>query len=270
MKYNIGERIRVKSLDWYNENKNEFEQIRCNTAYFQPTMSRFCGSILTIKNINIDTYNVEENTYYWTDDMFEGLAEEGIYDEEFKNPINSAYDACLDEYNEVPDKLKIVQVFISDKNYQDKVELCLGDDYEIVIEDGRTFVQRKKAKYPTTYEECCKTLVIQPDNIIITNCSGVYGTKYENNLIDKLGALWELIICRDAYWKIAGEEMELDKPWKQDYDDRCFIIANNNGNIHTYEYHGNNNVILAFPTAEMRDAFFENFTDLIEKCKHFL
>ena len=64
--------------------------------------------------------------------------------------------------------------------------------------------------------------------------------------------------------------MGLGKPWNQDYDDICFIIANNNGNIHTYEYHGSDNVILAFPTKEMRDAFYENFKDLIEECKVFL
>jgi hypothetical protein len=28
--------------------------------------------------------------------------------------------------------------------------------------------------------------------------------------------------------------------------------------------------ILLFPTEEMRDAFYENFKDLIEKCKEFL
>ena len=64
--------------------------------------------------------------------------------------------------------------------------------------------------------------------------------------------------------------MGLDEPWNQDYNDRCFIIANNDGIIHTYEYHGSNNVILAFPTKEMRDAFYENFKDLIEQCKELL
>ena len=47
-------------------------------------------------------------------------------------------------------------------------------------------------------------------------------------------------------------------------------LINNNGNIYTYEYHGSNNVLLAFPTEEMRDAFYENFKDLIEQCKELL
>ena len=33
---------------------------------------------------------------------------------------------------------------------------------------------------------------------------------------------------------------------------------------------GDVNTILTFPTEEMRDAFFENFKDLIEKCKELL
>ena len=33
---------------------------------------------------------------------------------------------------------------------------------------------------------------------------------------------------------------------------------------------GDVNVILTFPTEEMRDAFYENFKDLIEGCKELL
>ena len=37
-------------------------------------------------------------------------------------------------------------ILFSNENYADKVELCLVDEYEIVVEDGRTFVQKKKPK----------------------------------------------------------------------------------------------------------------------------
>lgn len=98
------------------------------------------------------------------------------------------------------------------------------------------------------------------------------GKTYSHDLnnLQHYNNLRRLLICRDAYWKIAGEQMGLGKPWEQDYDDRCFIICNDSGIIHTYEYHGSNNVILAFPTAEMRDTFYENFKDLIENCKELL
>jgi hypothetical protein len=127
--------------------------------------------------------------------------------------------------------------------------------------DGRTFVQKKKQQYPKTFIEVLNFW--HPDRQIEDD----YQIYYKKDLIEKFQ---NLLYARDAYWKIAGEEMGLCEPWKQDYYDRCFIIANNNGNIHTYEYHGNNNVILAFPTEEMRDAFYENFKDLIENCKELL
>jgi hypothetical protein len=129
--------------------------------------------------------------------------------------------------------------------------------------DNRLIVEyiKNEPQYPKTYTECSQII------------NKVAKTTNELNIAYKPDLIYDfqkLLICRDAYWKIAGKEMGLSKPWKQDYDDRCFIIANNSGNIHTYEYHGSDNIILAFPTAEMRDAFFENFKDLIEECKKLL
>jgi hypothetical protein len=39
----------------------------------------------------------------------------------------------------------------------------------------------------------------------------------EFEYICKLEAFRKLLICRDAYWKIAGEQLELDKPWEPDW-----------------------------------------------------
>ena len=254
MKYKVGDKVRVKSLEWYNMNKDEFEKIRCNTAYFQPTMSKLCDSILTIKNIDkfINAYIVEENSYYWTDDMLEGLAEEEIYDEDDIDPL---HELCQSKFS---------AVIIESDVFKDEVELILNG-YEIEIRGDKTYAVKKKPKYPKTYEECCKIMGIQPDNIIITNCSGLYGTKYESNLINKFGALWELIICRGAYWKIAGDW----KPdWANNYQKKWII------NFYQDEINFTNGTnvqfILAFPTKEMRDLFYEKFKDLIEKCNELL
>ena len=51
MKYQIGDRVRIKSLDWYNENKNKIGFICFDHANFIPEMSRYCGEILTINQI---------------------------------------------------------------------------------------------------------------------------------------------------------------------------------------------------------------------------
>jgi hypothetical protein len=145
------------------------------------------------------------------------------------------------------------------KETEKGLEVLVNDRFELKEDNGKFYIIKKQPQYPKTYEECAQILL---ERASIRNDIGHKG--------DLLIALQRLLVCRDAYWKIAGEQMGLGKPWEQDYDDRCFIIANNDGNIHTYEYHGSNNVVLAFPTAEIRDAFYENFKDLIESCKELL
>ena len=120
-----------------------------------------------------------------------------------------------------------------------------------------------KPQYPKTYEECCKILGIEDRE------NGYCGYEYE-----LLGEFQKLYICRDAYWKIAGEQMGLDKPWKPDWGEndggyRYCIRNQSNKIVLSNEWLGEN-YILSFPTAEMRDAFYENFKELIDKCKELL
>ena len=120
----------------------------------------------------------------------------------------------------------------------------------------------KKPKYPDNYEECVR---------IAKNIHG-----YDIHIdVPAYGELMEsfvkLLICRDAYWKIAGEEMGLNVPWEPDWNDlnRKYFISLTCDGINLYDDFRNPQV-LAFPTEEMRDAFYENFKDLIEQCKDLL
>ena len=145
-------------------------------------------------------------------------------------------------------------IYLNSCDYADEVELNLGD-YEIVVRDGRTFAVKKKPKYPTTYDECCDML----------NADEFVGYELMTNFP-------KLINARNAYWKIAGEQMGLDKPWDPDWKNRkqkkyCIYYDMDNIQRGSWYYH---NSILAFPTKEMRSAFYENFKDLIEQCKELL
>jgi hypothetical protein len=121
-----------------------------------------------------------------------------------------------------------------------------------------------KPSYPKTYEECCKVLCCKP----IVGFAGLDDD--EENLYGNFIALKR---CRDAYWKIAGEEMELGKPWKPDWKNdeqgRHMIMVYEN-KLHKDESIVGTNFILVFPTKEMRDVFYENFKKLIENCKELL
>ena len=136
----------------------------------------------------------------------------------------------------------------------DKTELVLGDDFEVKVENGKTFVVRKQPQYPKTYEECEKILKLEDS--IIEGCLG-----YEYKL---LNAFQKLLLCRDAYWKIAGDW----KPYWSIYDHKFCIGTDKDKVIEECVTTGNR--ILAFPTKEMRDAFYENFNGLIEECKELL
>lgn len=134
-----------------------------------------------------------------------------------------------------------------------KVQLILGNDFEIKVEDGKTFVVRKQAKYPKTYEEC---------RMIINASEEKIRFGYKSRLLSKFQ---QLLICRDAYWKIAGK-------WKPEYNNGCdtkYVITIAENKIFT-DVSVCFNCVLIFPTKEMRDAFYDNFNELIESCKELL
>jgi hypothetical protein len=143
----------------------------------------------------------------------------------------------------------------------------IPDGYEFdTISNGKIILKPIKPKYPTTYEECEKILGLEGS--IIEGCLG-----YEYK---RLNTFQKLLMCRDAYWKIAGEEMCLDRPWKADFTQGSgikYIILFANGGVIWNRQECETvtgSRVLAFPTAEMRDAFYENFKDLIEQCKELL
>ena len=78
MKYKVGDRVRIKSLDWYNENKDEGGFILCGKWYFTPYYQEYCGKTLTIKSVckYFSFYDVYGNDGKWTDEMIECKIEE--------------------------------------------------------------------------------------------------------------------------------------------------------------------------------------------------
>lgn len=176
--------------------------------------------------------------------------------------VNDICDDIL--INQVTAKVAIIN--LKSDVCDDEVELNLGD-YEIEIRDNKTYAVLKKPKYPKTHEECCKILGIDTQ----------FGKRYlPPNTISyddiRLSNFQDLLICRTAYWEIAGKEMGIGKRWIPDWsteDDIKYVIEVYRNNVRKNSL-GYSNTILAFPTKEMRDAFYENFKDLIESCKEWL
>lgn len=138
----------------------------------------------------------------------------------------------------------------------DELEYKIPDGYEISeVSKDTVFIKPIKSKYPNTIGDCCK---------VILDIGDYQMCGYKHELLFNFQ---NLLICCGAYWKIAGEEMGLGKPWEPDWDNLSTnheFIKINKG-CFTYSSR-----LLVFPTTEMRDAFSENFKDLIEQCKELL
>ena len=92
MKYKVGDKVKIKSLDWYNENKIDYgtsygankirSHVKCNGYSFLDIMSPYCGKELTVdiaeEDNNISTYIMKEPaiSFKFTEDMIEGLVDE--------------------------------------------------------------------------------------------------------------------------------------------------------------------------------------------------
>ena len=256
LKYKIGDRVRIKSIDWYNENKDEGGYINCGSRAFFTKMSDWCGKIVTIKEIcKTNCYHLEEYDFDWTDEMIEGLMESIDCK---KCGLTRMSTRCLFMDNCPHNKQKTIIEIPEDWVLKDEN----GDEIltsKIILEK-----KKKEVTYPKTYEECVVLLGLGVLNEL-KHCDLVIYKK------DLIVSYQKLLICRDAYWKIYGEEMGLDGPWEPDWNDtsikycleRDFDAIDKNVSNHKGR-------TFAFPTVEMRDAFYDNFKKEIEICKELL
>lgn len=84
MNFKVGDKVRIKSIDWYNENKDKYDSIYAGNGFaFWKNMARFCGEIMKITSVKIDPedsnkgyYFMENSEEFWTDEMIECLVEE--------------------------------------------------------------------------------------------------------------------------------------------------------------------------------------------------
>ena len=187
---------------------------------------------------------------------FDKMYQEMVKQAEDKYKVKSEYSD-----NEPLDVPTMTTDFIKEHGLPCPEGYIFKDENGNVINAQKIVLEKKKKEYPKTYEECCVALEYIP------HTDDIIGYKW-----DILQSLQKLLICRDAYWKLYGDEMGLGKPWEPDWTNQelpKYCIASVEGQIKTAERYIIN-TILAFPTPEMRDAFKENFKEEIEQCKELL
>ena len=231
MKYNIGDKVKVKSHEWYKDNADNICEVECGNTVFIPDMECYCGSTVTIMKrfSHIKCYSIEEDNgvHYWSDEMFEDNTDM----KEFAAKVLNIKDEII-----VPDNCEV------------------WDDQGNVIKTSKIIIKEVKKTYPNTINDCYNLL--EDDELV----SPTPMRKFQ-----------ELINARNAYWKLHGEEMGLGKPWEPNWTSfegypaiymyRYQITLSVARDVHH---------CLVFPTEEMRDIFYKNFRKDIEECKEFL
>ena len=212
LKYKVGDRVRINSLDWYNENKDEYGNIDINSDFtFYADRSKYCGKVFTIAEVFDNCYTVKEdnNEYYWIDEMIEHLvAARGednrsyaLGQETHTIPSSELYKNAVESENPhiCGNKITLDEYKNNDKEWLFNT-LAMLDNITALESIQDIFNHLQKPKYPKTYEECYAILDDTNKINVFDICKFV-----------------QLLEARNAYWKIAGEEMGLGKPWSPDY-----------------------------------------------------
>lgn len=77
MEFKIGDYVKIKSLDWYEKNKDEKGRIDCETHYFIKNMTKYCGNIYNILSIYEDkSIILDDSMWQFTEEMIECIVSE--------------------------------------------------------------------------------------------------------------------------------------------------------------------------------------------------
>lgn len=181
------------------------------------------------------------------------------------NLIQSYKEEKKETMEENPDTALALDLKLKGEDYSNR-RFCykIPNGYEIdCVRENEIILKPIKPQYPKTYEECHELMVQWKE----------YDCNPNSELIlceAPIHDFCKLIVARNIYWKIAGEEMGLGKPWEPAIQDTIWGITRSKDEIEKYSYRYGKTKLLEFPTEEMRDAFYENFKDLIVLVKELL
>lgn len=73
MKFKVGDKVRVRSLDWYNENKDYNGNVKISHVCLNKDMSKYCGMTATVTKVLGNHYylDIDEKNFCWQGWMLE-------------------------------------------------------------------------------------------------------------------------------------------------------------------------------------------------------
>lgn len=233
MKYKVGDKVKIKSLDQYNANKTKGNEVYLEGIVFLQLMSKYCGKVATIIYACRYGYSldIDGGHYSWIDEMFE----ENINDMETK-------------------------------------EIIIPQGWEIdEVRGNKIILMESKKELPKTWKECIAKIedleyIDTNGNIEEAHFNVGAASNHINDIPKGLGkpmlALMQLLVCREVY----------RQGWKPNWFDsktKKWVIEDINDNITSMVYMQTSKV-LSFQSEEIRDKFLENFKELIEEAKELI
>ena len=90
-KLELGQKVTIKSVDWYNSNKDKNGAVKLASEVFVEEMAEYCGKTATIldafkdlvgEDANMYRIDLDERGWNWTNEMFEPEMVEDVKDPE--------------------------------------------------------------------------------------------------------------------------------------------------------------------------------------------
>lgn len=197
MKYKVGDRVKVKSIDWYNENKDAYGYVRCIDSLFTPEHSKYCGCEFTISHITefqIPSYVMESNGHEWTDEMIECKVKE---ENKPKFKIGDKVKWCnytCDITSIYTNENTYTYLIMCDDYRDDKILVKWVPESELIFEDDEITKSEPKFKVGDKITNGKATLTI----LTLTTNSYV--------VEDNFGECGSLYFNTQDVWKLVEEE----------------------------------------------------------------
>ena len=113
MKYKVGDKVRVKSFEWYNSKKLDYGYT-IDDVTFDNQMSEYCGRLAIIEKLGIAYYriDIDNGELYWYDWMLEDepTVSDQLKEKRFQAACSAMNGILSTEYSRPIPNDKIVQM----------------------------------------------------------------------------------------------------------------------------------------------------------------
>lgn len=237
MKHKVGDKVRIKSLDWYNKNGGDNKAVNFGLIWFGTSMKDYCGKIATIMEVGPFFYrlDIDNQWWYWVDKMFD------------------------ETYNM---EQKEVKVKIPEGYEVDKEKSTFEEPINIVFKKKDNEVRNWNDLVGKKVPSGSKVIDTLSNISILAPCWTFDKNRDKNIFIDEKPAKSALAMAQISQLMPYYGGAITDEEWDNE-DIHKYVINKYRSNINKDTFYVNY-VFLAFHTEEQRDDFLKYNEQLIK------